>query len=179
MMKSVFCISSWMSQSIMGFHRRFSHGHILLLYFPIFPALILDIHIRVIVWIPMAKCITSNFKQIIQGTASHTGTLPGVHQPPHKDVEIKSILCHTFRPMQMSHLLQSLKRCRISVFEQTNPALLLVTWITLLAPVIHWLNVCGIKQCIYNAYAIKFRFEFEADFQCYIPIPSWLPLQMQ
>lgn len=127
MMNFVFCIFSWMTQSIMGFHRRLSHGYILLLYFPIFPALIFDIHIRVILWIPLAKCISSNIKQTIQGIASHPGTLPEVHQPLHKDMEIMSILCHTFRPTQMSHLLKSLRRYRISVFEQMNPALFLVT----------------------------------------------------
>lgn len=64
---------SWTCKSITGFPRRQSYGYILLLYFHIFPALVLDIHILVTVWIPMARCITSDVKLITQCMASHTG----------------------------------------------------------------------------------------------------------
>lgn len=62
----VFCSFSWMSQDIIGFPRRLPHGCILLLYLPVFPALIPDIHIIVIAWIPMTKRITSISNRLIK-----------------------------------------------------------------------------------------------------------------
>lgn len=47
--------------------------------------------------------------------------LPGVQQPLHRAMEIVSFLCHTFQPLQISQLLQGLRRYWISVLGQINP----------------------------------------------------------